>query len=524
MHRLSGKIVIASLGLVIAGLGTIWAINWLRPNFTDRRPNLVDVPPLAPVSRSSRIVMPAAIALTALSEAMERVPRELSGKSEIPLGLSSSEIAWSVARGAFAVNGGTEGLTLSAALNGSLRASAQFTGPPGFPDPRGAFMAPPRDIPGLPPGLLRPPGGSIGRGQGQTQAPSQGESTSEQRADIRGHVVLTARPIILPQWRVQPNLVAKVTINEASANFFGMNFSLSDQVKPLLERSITEQVGVLQGRLSDDPLIEHAARQEWAKMCRSIALGAILGAPNLWLEVRPTRAFAAQPRIDQSVRRLLQEKVKLGLFDQPLHEVDRAVATIGRADFVAEGEAAQRAAIVRLTAADSGPAALPVSTDQAVYIENIGSLPAARMGRVVDDPADADLAVLRLNAPYEPRPGGFESFFHAGSLELPVAERDRILRVCEQVPTIIVLFLDRPAIVPEIARAAATFLVEFGARDDAVVDVLLGEAQARGRLPFDLPSSTKAVTESGSDVPYDTADPLFRFGDGIVDSTAAPHL
>ena len=238
--------------------------------------------------------------------------------------------------------------------------------------------------------------------------------------------------------------------------------------------------------------------------------------PELVVElVRSGRVSEA--RIDQSVRRLLHEKFLLGLFDQPLLEVDRAVATIGRADFVADGEAAQRAAIVRLTAADSGPAALPVSTDQAVYIENIGSLPAARMGRVVDDPADADLAVLRLNAPYEPRPGGFESFFHAGSLELPVAERDRILRVCEQVPTIIVLFLDRPAIVPEIARAAAAFLVEFGARDDAVVDVLLGEAQARGRLPFDLPSSTKAVTESGSDVPYDTADPVFRFGDGIVD-------
>ena len=77
--------------------------------------------------------------------------------------------------------------------------------------------------------------------------------------------------------------------------------------------------------------------------------------------------------------------------------------------------------------------------------------------------------------------------------------------------------LSRPAVVPELAHAAAALLVEFGARDDAVVDVLLGEAQARGRLPFDLPSSTKAVTESRSDVRYDTADPLFRFGDGIVD-------
>ncbi len=238
--------------------------------------------------------------------------------------------------------------------------------------------------------------------------------------------------------------------------------------------------------------------------------------PELVVElVRSGRV--SQARIDQSVRRLLREKFVLGLFDQPFLDVDRAVATIGRADFVAAGEAAQRAAIVRLTAADSGPAALPVGTDQAVYVENIGPIAAARLGRVVEEPADADLAVLRLNAPFEPRPGGFESFFHAGSLEFPAAERDRIVAICEQLPTIIVLFLDRPAIVPEIAHAAAALLVEFGARDDAVVDVLLGEAQARGRLPFDLPSSTKAVTEGRSDVPYDTADPLFRFGDGIGD-------
>jgi beta-glucosidase len=225
----------------------------------------------------------------------------------------------------------------------------------------------------------------------------------------------------------------------------------------------------------------------------------------------------SEARIDQSARRLLREKFVLGLFDQPLLDVDRAVTTIGRADFVAEGEAAQRAAMVRLTDAGPGRAALPVRTDQAVYIENISSAAAARLGRVVEDPTDADLAVLRLNAPYEPRPGGFESFFHAGSLEFRAAERERIVALCEQLPTIIVLFLDRPAIVPEIADAAAALLVEFGARDDAVVDVLLGEARTRGRLPFDLPSSTKAVTQSRSDVPYDTANPLFRFGDGIVD-------
>ena len=55
----------------------------------------------------------------------------------------------------------------------------------------------------------------------------------------------------------------------------------------------------LQARIRDNPAIELAARREWAKMCRAIPLGrATPGVPDLWLEVRPVRAVAAQPRID----------------------------------------------------------------------------------------------------------------------------------------------------------------------------------------------------------------------------------
>jgi hypothetical protein len=80
-----------------------------------------------------------------------------------------------------------------------------------------------------------------------------------------------------------------------------MKLSVPDAVKPLLDRTINEQVSSLQARLRDDPFLELAARQEWAKMCRSISLGATApGMPNLWLEVRPTRAFAAQPGLDQT--------------------------------------------------------------------------------------------------------------------------------------------------------------------------------------------------------------------------------
>ncbi len=303
------KIAIGALIVVVVGLGAVLAIRWFSPSAMSARPKLAEVPPLPPVSRSSRIVIPATITLGAIRDAMERAPRELSGKADIPLGPSSAEIAWSATRGAFAIDGGPNGLTLSAALSGSLRASGQlgalrppegFTGPPGFRGPPGGFMTPPRDITGMLPGFLRPPGASSDRGQDQSQTPGQSDQSSEQRIDLSGNVVLTARPTLLPEWRVQPNLTAQVSIADASANLFGTRFSLSDQVRPLLERSISEQVASLQERLGNDPLIEQAARQEWAKMCRSIALGAAPGAPNLWLEVRPTRAFAAQPRIDQS--------------------------------------------------------------------------------------------------------------------------------------------------------------------------------------------------------------------------------
>ena len=70
---------------------------------------------------------------------------------------------------------------------------------------------------------------------------------------------------------------------------------------------------------------------------------------------RHARAGSARTRIDASVRRLLREKFVLGLFDQPYVDVDHAIATIGRADFVAAGELRSAPRIVRLAAPDTGP-------------------------------------------------------------------------------------------------------------------------------------------------------------------------
>jgi beta-glucosidase len=45
--------------------------------------------------------------------------------------------------------------------------------------------------------------------------------------------------------------------------------------------------------------------------------------------------------------------------------------------------------------------------------------------------------------------------------------------------------------------------------------VLFGAATPQGNLPMDLPRSMAAVQANLPDVPFDTIDPLFRFGHGL---------
>jgi beta-glucosidase len=233
--------------------------------------------------------------------------------------------------------------------------------------------------------------------------------------------------------------------------------------------------------------------------------------PSLLVElVRSGRV--REDRIDESVRRLLRVKFRLGLFDNPYVDEDAAVQIAGRDDFRRAGEEAQRRSLVLL--ANDG--VLPVRSRPRLYVEGVDATTAGRYGDVVDSPKDADLALLRIAAPFEPREGFLESIFHQGSLEFSAAERDRILDIARQLPTVVDVLLDRPAILTEIAGGAAALIGSFGAADAAVLDLVFGRFEPSGRLPFELPSSTDAVLGQLPDVPYDSEAPLFPFGHGLT--------
>ena len=218
-----------------------------------------------------------------------------------------------------------------------------------------------------------------------------------------------------------------------------------------------------------------------------------------------------EERIDVSARRILREKFELGLFENPFVDEDAADDIVGRAEFRAAGEDAQRASITVLT----NDGALPFARGLKLYVEGIDAEVAASFGEVVTTPTEADLAVIRLQAPFEERETMFENFFHAGSLEFAADVVAHMREVAAAVPTIVDVLADRPPVLTPLVDAAAAVTVNWGASGAALLDVLTGAAEAQGRLPFDLPRSMAAVEASRPDVPFDTPDPLFRFGHGL---------
>ncbi len=215
----------------------------------------------------------------------------------------------------------------------------------------------------------------------------------------------------------------------------------------------------------------------------------------------------AEERIDESARRLLRDKFRLGLFEDPYVDPDEAERTCGAASFRAAGERAQRRSAVVI----SNDGMLPLRDGARVYADGIAVADSAGSA------ADADVAIVRRNAPFEPRTNGMlESLFHAGDLDFKEPELSELLALARSVPTVLVLHLERPAVIPELVEACAAIVAVFGSSDDAVLDVLFGRVRPEGRLPFELPSSMDAVRAQLPDVPGDSAEPLFRAGHGLT--------
>ncbi|MBB5731218.1 beta-glucosidase [Altererythrobacter atlanticus] len=231
----------------------------------------------------------------------------------------------------------------------------------------------------------------------------------------------------------------------------------------------------------------------------------------------------SEARLDRSVIRVMTAKFQLGLFDNPYVDPDAAAAQIGRPEDVARADKAQREAQVLLRNQDN---ALPFAAGGKVWLHGMDPQAARAAGLiVVEDPAQADFAIVRTETAHEElHPHHFfGSRYHEGRLDFRPGDAayDALEKASAHVPTMLAIFLDRAAVLGNVQDKADVILANFGASDAAIIDVALGRAIARGRLPFELPRSMAAVEAQDPAAPDDSADPLYPYGAGIVPEDSA---
>ncbi|GAA1724728.1 glycoside hydrolase family 3 N-terminal domain-containing protein [Isoptericola hypogeus] len=220
----------------------------------------------------------------------------------------------------------------------------------------------------------------------------------------------------------------------------------------------------------------------------------------------------SEARVDEAATRVLAQKFELGLFEDPYVDPERADRVVGNRAHARLGEVVQARS---LTLLENSGRTLPLTVGKrgarTVYLYGVAPEAAQKLGlRVVDDPADADVAVVRLA---DPR-GGED----LTGLDFTGTEEDYQALVAAHeagATTIASPQLSRPLILGNVLENADAVLANYGVSDDVLLRTVLGKAAPGGELPFELPSSMAEVEAQLEDVPDDTANPLFEAGFGL---------
>jgi beta-glucosidase len=278
----------------------------------------------------------------------------------------------------------------------------------------------------------------------------------------------------------------------------------------------------------------------------------------------------AEHRIDESVRRILELKIDLGLLDNPRPDTAWTV----RAGTAASRRTARQAARESITLLQNngvlplsrgarvlvtGPAANALTplhggwthtwqgTDATYFpadtptlldairtrSENVVHVTGSSFDDAIDVAAaaraarDADVAVIAIG-----EDAYSEGFGDIADLTLPAAQLELVRAVqASGTPTVLVLVQGRPRVVSAVADAAAAIVMAYlpgmeGA--EAIAEVLFGEHNPAGVLPFTYPRHPNALdtydhrfTQTLRPDGRGGYDPQFEFGHGLSYTTFA---
>ncbi|OAN56740.1 hypothetical protein A7Q26_18245 [Sphingobium sp. TCM1] len=266
--------------------------------------------------------------------------------------------------------------------------------------------------------------------------------------------------------------------------------------------------------------VEHLTKQEREERMVAAGVDQFGGEHETSYIVSSVKAGrVSEARIDQSARRILTPMFALGLFENPYVDVEQAGHIVNAPDFVAAANDAQRRAVVLLK---NRRGVLPLKPGAKLLLKGFAKTPAVFDGRIVTDAKAADVIIVKVNAPYVVNKSG-EAFFketHEGPLVFAGADNAAELTMIREAaatkkPVIVVMSMERPAVLSEFLDKIDGMVATFGSDDAAVADVLSGKFDPTGKLPFDLPADQSSVETQKEDAPHDFARTLFHQGFGL---------
>ena len=227
-----------------------------------------------------------------------------------------------------------------------------------------------------------------------------------------------------------------------------------------------------------------------------------------------------ESRIDNSVRRILINKFDLGLFDNPYVDENNIEQKVNTLRNINAGLDAQRKSLVML----ENNGILPLKKESKVYIDGLDKNIGRKFGNVVNDPSEADVIIMYIHTVFNGNQESglnriFDNFlstlFPNGDLEFNEEIKNKIKKYSKHKELIVVVDLNRPAILETIKESSSGVIATFGVLDQIIFEGIYGKFNPSGKLPFEIPSSMEAVYNQKEDLPDDSLNPTYEFGYGI---------
>ena len=258
--------------------------------------------------------------------------------------------------------------------------------------------------------------------------------------------------------------------------------------------------------------VEHLSTVE--RLEKIIAAGVdMIGGESLSLELANSihSKKISEERIDESLRRILKQKFLLGLFDNPYLKSESHLSLDNKAN-ITKGIEAQKKSLVLLK---NETEFLPLPQKTKVYLHGFDE--SKNLKIEVSTLENAEVIIVKLKTPSGDieTESIMEKLFGGGRLNYSKEELAELIPLFKSKPTVVVVNLQRPAILTEIEPFSKAIIADFDVAEGIILDLIFGKFAPTGTLPIELPSSMQSVLDQKEDLPYDSENPLFEFGHGL---------